>query len=71
VAYVDEEVFKVSIIPHTGEETTLLKKKVGDKVNLECDMVGKYVEKLLGFNNKEEKKESNITEEFLRSNGFM
>ena len=71
VAYVDEEVFKVSIIPHTGEETTLLKKKVGDKVNLECDMVGKYVEKLLGFNNKEEKKESSITEEFLRSNGFM
>lgn len=71
VAYVDEEVFKVSIIPNTGEETTLLKKKVGDKVNLECDMVGKYVEKLLGFNNKEEKKESNITEEFLRSNGFM
>ena len=39
-------------------------------MNLECDMVGKYVEKLLGFNNKEEK-EASITEEFLRSNGFM
>lgn len=71
VAYVDDEVFKVSIIPHTGEETTLLTKKTGDAVNLECDMVGKYVEKLLGFNNKEEKKKSSITEEFLRSNGFM
>lgn len=71
VAYVDEEVFKVSIIPHTGEETTLLTKKLGESVNLECDMIGKYVEKLLGFNNKEEKKESNITEEFLRNNGFM
>ena len=71
VAYVDEEVFKVSIIPHTGEETTLLTKTVGESVNLECDMIGKYVEKLLGFNNKEEKKESNITEEFLRNNGFI
>ena len=71
VAYVDEEVFKVSIIPHTGEETTLLTKKPGESVNLECDMIGKYVEKLLGFNNKEEKKESNITEEFLRNNGFI
>ena len=71
VAYVDEEVFKVSIIPHTGEETTLLTKTVGESVNLECDMIGKYVEKLLGFNNKEEKKESSITEEFLRKNGFM
>ncbi len=71
VAYVDEEVFKVSIIPHTGEETTLLTKTVGESVNLECDMIGKYVEKLLGFNNKEEKKESSITKEFLRKNGFM
>lgn len=71
VAYVDEEVFKVSIIPHTGEKTTLLTKKSGESVNLECDMIGKYVEKLLAFNNKEEKKESNITEEFLRNNGFI
>lgn len=47
VAYVDEKVFKVSIIPHTGEETTLLTKKQGDVVNLENDVVGKYVEKLL------------------------
>ena len=47
VAYVDEQVFKVSIIPHTGEETTLLGRKAGDTVNLENDIVGKYVEKLL------------------------
>ena len=37
----------VSVIPHTGKETTLLQQKAGDKVNLECDIVGKYVEKLL------------------------
>ncbi|WP_028274485.1 riboflavin synthase [Atopococcus tabaci] len=49
VAAVDEHSFAVAIIPHTAEQTTLLKKKVGDTVNLECDMIGKYVEKLLGL----------------------
>jgi riboflavin synthase len=48
VAYVDDRVFKVSVIPHTGEETTLLSKKDGDPVNLETDIIGKYVEKLTG-----------------------
>lgn len=47
VAYVDDRCFKVSIIPHTGEETTLLGRSPGDVVNLENDIVGKYVEKLL------------------------
>ncbi|MCR5213939.1 MAG: riboflavin synthase [Eubacterium sp.] len=49
VAYVDDKVFKVSIIPHTASETTLLSKKKGDLVNLENDIVGKYVERLLGL----------------------
>ena len=48
VASVSESEFAVSVIPHTAEETTLLSKKVGDLVNLENDIVGKYVEKLLG-----------------------
>lgn len=69
VAYVDDEVFKVSIIPHTGEETILLKKKIGETVNLECDVIGKYVEKLLKLNEK--KKENTITEDFLKNNGFL
>ena len=47
VAYVDESAFKVSVIPHTAAETTLLSKKAGDIVNLENDIVGKYVEKLM------------------------
>lgn len=47
VAYVDEAVFKVSVIPHTQEETTLTGKRVGDVVNLENDMIVKYVEKLM------------------------
>lgn len=72
VAYVDKEVFKVSIIPHTGKETILLSKTVGDTVNLECDVIGKYVEKLLGLSvKKEEVNNSSINEDFLRKNGFM
>ncbi|SHJ61149.1 riboflavin synthase [Parasporobacterium paucivorans] len=64
--------FKVSVIPHTGKETILLKKKINDTVNLECDVIGKYVEKLLyaGPQNKETKKQR-ITENFLQENGFV
>jgi len=69
VAYVDDLSFKVSIIPHTGDATTLLDKKVGDEVNLECDMVGKYIEKFMAFNKEKERKD--IDTEFLKNNGFM
>ena len=51
VAKVDEKEFAVSVIPHTGEETTLLDKKAGDIVNLENDVIGKYVQKLMGNGN--------------------
>lgn len=47
VAGVNDSEFAVSVIPHTAEETTLLTKKAGDLVNLENDIIGKYVEKLL------------------------
>jgi riboflavin synthase len=72
VAYVDDRSFKVSIIPHTGEATTLLDKKIGDEVNLECDMAGKYIEKFMKFEkNKSEEPKSNLNEDFLRQNGFI
>ena len=48
VAAVADHDFRGSVIPHTGEETTLLRKSPGDRVNLENDIVGKYVERLLG-----------------------
>lgn len=75
VAMVDEEGFQVSVIPHTGEETILLEKVPGDSVNLENDVVGKYVERLLGLKNDENsqtetKKASKITMEFLEEFGF-
>jgi len=69
VAYVDREVFKVSIIPLTKEETTLLNKKIGEDVNLECDMVGKYIERFAMFN-KDSNMHSTINMDFLRENGF-
>lgn len=68
VAYIDDKIFKVSIIPHTGEETILLNKKEGDIVNLENDIISKYVEKLLNFNSKD--KQSNIDMDFLIKCGF-
>lgn len=72
VAYVDENVFKVSIIPHTAQETTLLNKSIGETVNLECDVISKYVEKLMGLTTKEEnKKNTLLTEDFLKENGFF
>lgn len=63
VAKVFKDAFSVSIIPHTASETTLLKRKPGDKVNLECDIIGKYVEKLIG-------RQSNITKDFLKKYNF-
>lgn len=54
VAYVDDSLFKVSIIPHTASLTNLSHKRVGDLVNLENDVIAKYVEKLIG--RKEESK---------------
>lgn len=76
VAYVDSHCFKVSLIPHTAANTTLLSKKPGDIVNLENDIVGKYIDKLLHFNEDAEgeqssKKESGISMDFLAQNGFF
>ena len=80
VAYVDKERFKVSVIPHTGEETTLLKKKKGAVVNLENEILGKYVERLLftGGNVKgvqpdraENLEKNKSFAELLSGNGFI
>lgn len=65
----DETSFAVSLIPHTAKETTLGFKAVGDKVNLETDIIGKYVERMLGLNKKEASPA--LTEAMLLENGFM
>lgn len=70
VAALDSDSFQVSIIPHTGSETILLGKKAGDVVNLENDIIGKYVQRLLTNPAPEEAPESKVTWEFLAENGF-
>ena len=62
--------FAISMIPHTAKETVLSQKKPGDIVNLENDIVGKYIEQLMHYEKKEEKKESRLTKEFLLRAGF-
>jgi riboflavin synthase len=62
VVSVDRHAFEVSLIPFTQAETTVLSKKAGEAVNIECDIIGKYVEKL-GKNQK-------IDMNFLAENGF-
>ncbi len=66
VATVTDTDFSVSIIPHTGAQTILLGKKPGDPVNLECDVIGKYVEKLTAPH-----KTGGISTNFLAENGFL
>ncbi|MGN1007358.1 MAG: riboflavin synthase [Butyricicoccus sp.] len=68
VAAVDDTSFSVSIIPHTGTQTILLDKKPGDPVNLENDIIGKYVQRFMEPAPKAET--SNITMEFLAKYGF-
>ncbi|MBR0384524.1 MAG: riboflavin synthase [Eubacteriaceae bacterium] len=72
VAEAEKDRFKVSIIPHTGAETTLLTKRLGSRINIENDLVGKYVEKLL--TPQAEAKSSSpspyLTLEYLEKNGF-
>lgn len=85
VTDVDARTFGVSIIPHTGAATTLTRKRVGDVVNLENDVVGKYVQKLLAGGScamptdagaggdgarGASSAEGGITLEFLARNGF-
>lgn len=63
--------FSVSLIPHTAKMTTLGYKRVGDSVNLETDIIGKYVEKLLMPKQAESApQKSGITMDFLAQHGF-
>ena len=71
VVNVNESSFAVSLIPHTMQVTTMAYKKVNDLVNLENDLIAKYVEKWW-FNNQydEPKKQNLINQDFLKKHGF-
>ncbi len=68
VAKIMTDRFSVSLIPHTASVTALGRKQAGDVVNLETDIIGKYVEKLL--QPEKENTGSKVTWEFLAENGF-
>ncbi len=70
VATVSKRDFQVSIIPHTADETTLLQKKPGDRVNLENDVIGKYVQKFMGLAPEKEEERSGLTMDMLKDLGF-
>jgi riboflavin synthase len=68
--------FEVSIIPHTADITTIGQKKVGDEVNIETDMIGKYVKKILlqkssSKNDALTENKNTISMELLARNGFL
>ena len=70
VARVDDRSFQVSVIPHTRAVTALSSRRVGSPVNLENDIVGKYVEKLMQPAPSESGPASGITMEFLAHHGY-
>ncbi len=74
VAAVGTGTFKVSVIPHTQDETTLVSRKPGDMVNIENDMIARYIERFVGAGavsgGSEEPSNGGLTLEFLQKNGF-
>ncbi|MHB8125840.1 MAG: riboflavin synthase [Desulfitobacteriaceae bacterium] len=69
VLQADTHFFSVSLIPHTFAQTTLGLKKVGEKINLETDMIGKYVANFLG--NSQQPSKENLSLDFLAQHGFI
>ena len=72
INYCEERFFEVNIIPQTGKETTLSRKKVGDLVNVETDLIGKYIDKFFSRDKltRKEKAGSSIDSEMLIEHGF-
>jgi riboflavin synthase len=71
VAECGVEEFAASVIPHTALSTTLGRKKAGDRVNLENDLIAKYVEKFLRPREDPEGRPSRIDASFLAQHGFL
>lgn len=67
---VTDDTFTISIIPHTIEETIIGQKGPGDIVNIECDMLGKYIEQFIEQRYSKQEKKSSLSASFLEENGF-
>lgn len=70
VARAGMDSFSVSLIPLTAGVTTLGFRKPGDRINIECDVVGKYIERLLRADSGTKEENSRLSLSFLKENGF-
>ncbi|MCL1061210.1 riboflavin synthase [Shewanella benthica] len=69
---VQDNRFRLTIVPHTAGETTLESLKAGDKVNIEVDLIARHLERLMTYTNKESPQpESNVTMDLLARSGFL
>lgn len=69
ISEIRNNTFSIAVIPHTFNNTVLKYLNIGDRVNIETDIIGKYVEKMLGLGNNNQNSKINI--EFLKENGFV
>ena len=63
--------FRLTIVPHTTQQTIISKYKVGTKVNLEVDLIARYIERLLTKQTADQPKESGVTHALLARSGFI
>ena len=69
VANVDSNSIAIALIPHTIEMTNLKEKSIGEKVNIECDIIGKYIERFVNLTT--DTKHSTLNIDFLKSHGYI
>lgn len=67
---VDGSRFRLTIVPHTAGETTLIDLQAGDKVNIEVDLIARYLERLMNYDGKDSKS-GGVTMEMLARSGFV
>ena len=67
---VDGSRFRLTIVPHTAGETTLIDLQAGDKVNIEVDLIARYLERLMNYDGKDSKS-GGVTMEMLARAGFV
>jgi len=66
-----ENKFRLTVVPHTTQETIISSYKVGSKVNVEVDLIARYIERLLTNKTAENNQQSGVTQELLARNGFI
>lgn len=67
---VDGSRFRLTIVPHTAGETTLISLQAGDKVNIEVDLIARYLERLMNYDGKDNKS-GGVTMDMLARAGFV